>query len=331
MLGEVVDLLARVVGDVTGTLVADWPYLLASVLAATVLTVYVGTDRLAGWLRRRRWTAITGAVLLATLTPFWSCGTTAVVLGMVATAAPRAPIVAFMVASPLTSPSELLMSAGLFGWSFALVYFVGATGLGFAAGGVTAVIEDRGWLSHQARMSAEVEPCQTSCSAPAAADAPRASSGPVRTLPLSRSTAAPGLVARLRLRAFTVAFLRLGRRIGLYFLAYSALGYLVIETLPTHGLIGLLGSNPGWGVPLAAVLGIPIYLTSEGSLPMVAALTTGGLGPGPAMAFLITGSGTSIGAITGMLLIARRRIVSLVIAILLAGGTLLGWAAVVVL
>jgi uncharacterized membrane protein YraQ (UPF0718 family) len=38
---------------------------------------------------------------------------------MLAAEAPWAPIVAFMVASPLTSPSELLLSAGLFGWGFA--------------------------------------------------------------------------------------------------------------------------------------------------------------------------------------------------------------------
>jgi uncharacterized membrane protein YraQ (UPF0718 family) len=192
------------------------------------------------------------------------------------------------------------------------------------------VIEDRGWLAHQARMSAEAKPCPTSCASPAAADPPP-SPGPVRTLPRTRPRAAPRLTARLRLHAFAVEFLRLGRRIGLYFLAYSALGYLVIEALPTRRLVGLLGSNTSWGVPLAAVLGIPIYLTSEASLPMVAALLAGGLGRGPAMAFLITGSGTSVGAITGMLLIARRRVVGLVIAILLAGGILLGWTAALAL
>jgi uncharacterized protein len=107
----VLDVLGRVLDDVVATIVADWPYLLASIVAAAILTVYVGTDRLAGWLRRRRWAAITGAVLLATVTPFCPCGTTAVVLGLLATEAPWAPIVAFMV----TSPSELLLSAGLFG------------------------------------------------------------------------------------------------------------------------------------------------------------------------------------------------------------------------
>jgi hypothetical protein len=322
------DLLGRVVDDVVGTLVADWPYLLASIVAAAALTTYVGTDRLATWLRRRRWTGITGAVLLATLTPFCSCGTTAVVLGMVATEAPWAAIVAFMVASPLTSPSELLLSAGLFGWTFALVYFTGATALGFAAGGITGVVEDRGWLVGQARMRPTVTSCDSGCESTADAAQP-VTPGPVLVIERTRPTAQR--LARLRLRALGHECVRLGRTIGVYFLAYSALGYLVIEALPTGRLGTFLGDNPAWGVPLAALLGIPIYMSTEASLPMVAALMRGGLGPGPAMAFLISGAGTSIGAITGALLIARRRVVGLVVTLLLLGAIVLGWIAAVAL
>jgi uncharacterized membrane protein YraQ (UPF0718 family) len=74
---------------------------------------------------QRRWVAIGVAVLLATLTRFCSCGKTAIVLGMLATRTPWAPIVAFMGVSPLTSPEELFLSAGLFGWTFALILFAG--------------------------------------------------------------------------------------------------------------------------------------------------------------------------------------------------------------
>jgi uncharacterized protein len=331
----VVDLLARVADDVAGTLVADWPYLLASIVAAAALTVYVGTDRLAGWLRRRRWSAVTGAVLLGTLTPFCSCGTTAVVLGMIAAEAPWAPIVAFMVVSPLTSPSELLLSAGLFGWPFAMLYFTGATGLGFAAGGAAGAVEDRGWLAGQARMApagpARADgPASGSCKS-AGSDAELAGHGGVAVASRHRTSTAERQIARLRLRALASECWRLGRRITLYFLAYSIVGYLLIELVPTGFLVRLLGADPMWGVPLAALLGIPVYVTSEASLPMVAALMHGGLGAGPAMAFLVTGAGTSVGAISGALLIARRRVVGLVIALLMAGAIVLGWAAVLLL
>jgi uncharacterized membrane protein YraQ (UPF0718 family) len=332
----IIDLLGRVLADVRGVVVADWPYLLASVLAAAAVTTYVGTDRLSGWLRRRRWTAITGAVLLATFTPFCSCGTTAVVLGMIAAEAPWAPIVAFMVSSPLTSPSELLLSAGLFGWPFALLYFLGATGLGFAAGGVTGWIEDRGLLVGQARMRTSTgggvdtraaignaSQCGD-CGGPSESSGPR----PAATRTLVRTEVA---VEKLRLRALAIQTWQLGRRIAVYFLAYSAVGYLLIEAMPKGALVDLLGGNALWGVPLAAVLGVPVYITSEASLPMVAALMHGGLGAGAAMAFLVSGAGTSIGAISGALFIARRRVVGLVVGLLLAGAVILGWVATLML
>jgi uncharacterized membrane protein YraQ (UPF0718 family) len=312
-------------------MVADWPYVVASVVAAAALTVYVGTDRLAAWLRRRRWSAVTGSVVLATFTPFCSCGTTAVVLGMIAAEAPWAPVVAFMVASPLTSPSELLLSAGLFGWPFALLYFAGATGLGFAAGGMTGLIEDRGLLVGQARMARDVKACTTpddgagkgACVTGAITDG---ASGSVQQIAV-----ATRLAVKLRLRELAIESWRLGRKIIAYFVAYTALGYLLIELVPTGALLHLLGGAAAWAVPLAALLGIPVYITSEASLPMVAALMHGGLGAGPAMAFLTTGAGTSVGAISGTLLIARRRVVGIVIASLLVGAVVLGWIASVVL
>ncbi len=64
----VMHLLARVAADVWSTVAADWPYLLVSIVAAAAVPVYLGTDRLGAWMSRRRWVAISGAVLLATLT-----------------------------------------------------------------------------------------------------------------------------------------------------------------------------------------------------------------------------------------------------------------------
>ncbi len=309
------DLLGRVTGDVWSTMAADWPYLLLSIVAAAMVPVYVGTGRLSGWLSRRRWLAIGAAVLLATLTPFCSCGTTAIVLGMLATRTPWAPIVAFMVASPLTSPEELLLSAGLFGWPFALIFFTGTIALGFAAGAVTSLLERAGWLCCQARMRHDERP-PAACPAPGCAPDPAADgAGP---------GARTGVAARLRFPELARQLRGPGLRLALYFLGYTAIGYLLIELLPAEFLTSLLSGRSPASVGLAAVLGIPVYITTEASLPMVAALIHGGLGLGPAMAFLVTGAGTSIGAITGAFVIARARVIALVVALLFTGALVLG-------
>jgi uncharacterized membrane protein YraQ (UPF0718 family) len=319
MLADTLSLLTDVATKVAATFAHNWPYLLAGILGAAAVQVYVGTDKVAGWLRRRRGAAVAGSVGAAVATPLCSCGTTAVVLSMLASTVPWAPVVAFMVASPLTSPSELLYSAGLFGWPFALVFFVGSIALGLAAGGVAAVLERLGWLRNQARF---VPICGSTCGTTCGATpAPAASLGPgaASVLEFPRSRA-----ARWRLPELWRALLTVSRRTLPLFLGFAALGYLVTALVPQAWITAWLGGSSPLATVVAATLGIPFYLNSDGSLPFVASLMQGGMGAGPAMAFLVTGAGTSLGAISGGLLIARWRVLALVVASLWTGAIVLG-------
>jgi len=321
----IIDLGGRVLGDVGRTVANVWPFLLISIVAAAAVTTYVGAEKVSQLLGRRVGMATGGAVLLATLTPFCSCGTTAVMLGAMATSAPWAPLVAFMVASPLTSPSELILSAGLFGWPFAWLFFGGTIVLGLAAGFVAHAIERTGWLAGQARMEGIVEDdcgCGDSCSIQ-----PALSMGPG-----TASVAEYGsLPQRLRLGEFWTELVAMSRRLVAFFLAFTALGYMVIELIPTEWITDYAGGDSVLAVPLASLLGIPAYLNTEASLPLIAGLMDGGMGAGPAMAFIVTGAGTSVMAISGLFIIARSRVVWLVVALLFAGALGLGWIAQVLL
>lgn len=313
----------RVGGDVWLTVVHTWIFVLISVLAAAATTVYIGTERVSAFLHRRQSVAVGMAVLVATLTPFCSCGTTAVLLGMMATTAPWAPLVAFVVSSPLTSPSELIFSAGLFGWSFAWLFFGGTIVLGLTAGWIAGILQRLGWLDGQARMEA-IEPaaevCDSGCDA---SDSPASISG-VDTLVLVDR---PTRLERLRLAEFGREIIVVGRRLIYFFLAFTTLSYLFIEMIPTSWVTDYVGEGSVWAVPIGALLGLPAYLNSEASLPMVAGLMDGGMGPGAAMAFIVTGAGTSIGAISGLLIIARARIVALVVVSLFVGAIAMGMIA----
>ena len=315
------DLLERVVADVVGTVQGVWPFLAVSIVAAAVVSVYVGTERVSQLLRRRSLVATTGAVALATLTPFCSCGTTAVLVGMLASASPWAPIVAFLVASPLTSPSELIFSAGLFGWPFALVFFVGTIALGFASGALAHLLDRAGWLVGQARILPKPVESMEQADPPVAARFGPGAASVAEFTPRRE---------RWKIDHFLSELIATGRKLTVFFLGFTAAGYLVIEAIPTSWLADHLGGGSWLSVPLAAVLGVPAYINTEASLPIVATLMEGGMGAGPAMAFLVTGAGTSLGALTGLFVIARKRVVALVVFLLFVGALTLGWAAQVV-
>jgi uncharacterized membrane protein YraQ (UPF0718 family) len=315
-----IEFLGRVLGDVAATVAKNWPFLGISILAAAAVTTYVGAERLEALLRRKVWLGIAGAVVLAVLTPFCSCGTTAILLGGMASRAPWAPLVAFMVASPLTSPSELALSAGLFGWPFALAFFVGTIVIGLGAGAVTIAVERTGWLVGQARAETPKPAWVAGSRVVPESTAPLAfGPGTASVLELKRRR------RDWRLGELGSEILKVGRRLVILFLAFTTIGYVVIEAIPTAWITNYLGSGSIAAIPTAAAIGIPAYINTEASLPLVAALMAGGMGAGPALAFLVTGAGTSIGAITGLLAIARRRVVGLVVAILLVSAILLGW------
>jgi uncharacterized membrane protein YraQ (UPF0718 family) len=319
MLEELVSLLAEVATKVAATVIHNWPFLLAGMVGAAAMQVYLGPDAVSGWLRRRGAVAVAGSVGAAVATPLCSCGTTAVVLSMLAGSVPWAPTVAFMVASPLTSPGELFYSAGLFGWPFAVVFFIGSIVLGLAAGGVADVVERLGWLHDQARFTSS---CATSCHRCGGGGC--AAAGTVERGVAGRVLFHRLWLARWRLPELGRALVDVARRTLPLFVGFAALGYLVTALVPQDWITGALGGSSLLSTVTAATVGIPFYINSDGSLPFVATLMDGGMGPGPAMAFLVTGAGTSLGAVSGGLLIARWRVLALVVACLWVGAVALG-------
>lgn len=109
------------------------------------------------------------------------------------------------------------------------------------------------------------------------------------------------------------------------FFSFAFIGYLLNGLIPPAWVAAIFGSGNAYSVPLAATLGLPLYINTEGSLPLVRAMLDSGMSQGAALAFLITGAGTSFGAIAGALTIARWRVIGLVVGTLWVGAILIGW------
>jgi len=332
-----------------------------SVLVSATLKLYVDQDAIARFLRRNTKNSVLLSTGVAVATPFCSCGTTAVVLGMMASTIPWAPIVAFMVASPLTSPEELFYSAGLFGWPFATAFFLASILLGLMGGAIASVAESRGWLKDQARVAAPKsmglslglmgapmpipsQPVITSdaccapgpiafpvslnlvAASPAGTTSCSCSSSSSLELPvISRPVAEPARPV-VTLPMFMTELWTVSKRLLPLFFGFTFLGYLLNSLIPVTWITSLFGSGHAYSIPLAATLGLPFYINTEASLPLVRAMLESGMSQGAALAFLITGAGTSIGAIGGALTIARWRVLAIVIGTLWAGSILIGFA-----
>ena len=129
---------------------------------------------------------------------------------------------------------------------------------------------------------------------------------------------------RLDRRTFGAELVRSGWRLLALFLALAFVGYLLNDLIPAAWITTLFGSGRAKGVPLAATFGLPFYIPTEASMPLVRAMLDSGMSDGAALAFLLTGAGTSLGAIAGALTIARWRVLAVVIGTLWAGAILSG-------
>ncbi|MEI6309855.1 MAG: permease [bacterium] len=374
------NLLLLTLNQVWHTFLGNWPYLLASVVIATLLKLYLNADKVSSFLLRHRRAGVVLATGAAVGTPLCSCGTTAVILGMMANLMPWAPVVAFMVASPLTSPQELIYSAGLFGWPFALTFFAASVVLGLVGGWAAGWLESRGWLKNQARFLARTSTPALAkahrvrftgstamtafpacgCSEHALAPVPVEASGAYANIaepscrctldiPVTKpfcgcGTPHPGIAQACGCRESNAEAVngnltgtvsngwkriaqettRTGFQLLLFFLGFAFIGYFLNNLIPPSWIPALFGSGRAYSVPLAATLGLPFYLNTEASLPLVRSLIDGGMSQGASLAFLITGAGTSVGAIAGALTIARWRVIALVMATLWLGAIVFG-------
>lgn len=327
---DINSLLQYSVGKVIETFSRNWPLLLISILISAALKLYVNQAAIAGFLRRNTRNSVLISTGAAVATPFCSCGTTAIALGMMASTIPWAPIVAFMVASPLTSPEELFYSAGLFGWPFAIAFFVASILLGLLGGAIASFAERRGWLANQARMAAPQEPSLSLgiMGAPGPMDLPMAPQPAMEinscgcTAMQNPAVAVPKSAVTVRMfmdEVFTVS-----KRLLPLFIGFTFVGYFLNGLIPAAWITSLFGAGHAYGIPLAATLGLPFYINTEASLPLVRAMLDSGMSQGAALSFLITGAGTSIGALGGALTIARWRVIAIVIGTLWAGSILLG-------
>jgi len=309
-----VNLALEVLKAVREYLAADWMLLLFGIFVAVFLDVYVDGRKLRAYMSRKSGVGIVGSVAFGSLTPLCACGTMAVILSMFLSAISWGPVMAFLVSSPLTSPSEFVFESVFLGRSFALAMVAASVALGVSAGFTSVFLERRtGFFDGQFRPSgckgdSRVGSCE--------GVAPGQPAGENR----------PGLVKSLKIKALLVSFIRLGLfRILLYFVLFIALGKLVEMLIPRDWVSLSFGPGHFWSIPAAALLGLPLYLTDSSALPLLRTALEAGATPGAVLAFLIAGKGTGIPVIAGMSVILKPRVIAFYVGFIALGSVLAGY------
>ena len=337
---------------VLNTLVHNSPALILGVLVAAAIQVYVDPEKMRGWLMRRSSVSIPATVAFGAFTPFCACGTMAVVLSMLATSLPWGPVMAFLVSSPLMSPEEFVMMSGILGPAFAIAVAVASVLLGLGSGYLTHVIEKKThFLDNQLRFESAGKAEATRCGCAAAGNQGSAAMANAccamvegcegeeavcgetvdacgcGAMALNQPSAAGSFFRKYKIDQVLKAVYDISiRRILPFFALFAGIGYLINQFIPTTWISALFGSHNLFAIPLAAVVGLPLYVSGDSSIPLLQSLMQSGVSGGAMLAFMITGPGTSAGVLAGIATIMKKKAIALYVGYLLTGAIAMGYA-----
>jgi len=225
---------------------------------------------------------ILGSILGAgfgALTPFCSCSTIPLLLGMLNAGVPFASAMAFLFASPLLNPVIISLFIILMGWKTTALYFavtfVGAVAIGLLLDGLG--------FSDQVKPVAAVRSC---CDCQLEAD------------------------ARSRIQRSAGFAISLFRQLMPYLLIGAGIGAFIHGFVPTEIISRLAGPENPLAIPVAAIIGIPIYIRAETMIPIGMALIEKGMSVGAVLALVIGGAGASIPELTLLSAIFEKKMLA---------------------
>ncbi|MDE0711116.1 MAG: permease [Rhodospirillales bacterium] len=123
-------------------LLALLPVIAVAAVLAGALTIGNWSDRALAWLSGGPTRAVVIASFVGAVTPVCGLGVLPLIATLLRRGLPLPPIMAFWVASPITDPSMLVVTAGIIGTPFAVAKTVAAFGIGLFAGAVTWALPD---------------------------------------------------------------------------------------------------------------------------------------------------------------------------------------------
>jgi len=281
------------------------PFFIVSVGIAAWVTVSGFSERIKAVFNQREKIAIAGAAVVGSTIPICSCGVIPLIAALLASGVPLGPVMAFWISSPLMSPSIFVLTAGVLGMDYAVARLVTAVLMGAGAGYLIYALSSSGLLNNQLHgLSLSPNSC---CASDEETDTPVASG--------SRFW-----------NNFWSEVWKVSLFLGKWLLIAFILESLIVHYVDPKWISSLLGNDRLFSIPLATAIGIPVYTSGVGAIPIVQGLLKSGMSHGAALAFLVAGPVTTIPAMTAVFALVKRKTFAIYLGVGIAGSLVAGYA-----
>jgi hypothetical protein len=236
------------------------------------------------------------AALLGVVTPFCSCSAVPLFIGFVTTGVPLGVTFSFLVAAPMVNEIALALLFGLFGWKVAALYLLTGLSIAIATGLVIGRLRLESW----------VEPW-------------------VYRLPATAGVEDERLDWGARVRRGREAVRDVVGRVWPYVVAGIAVGAGIHGYVPQDFMASFMGKAAWWSVPLAVVIGIPLYANAAGVIPIVQALLDKGAALGTVLAFMMSVIALSLPEIVILRKVLSVRLIGVFVTVVALGILTVGY------
>jgi uncharacterized protein len=240
--------------------------LVVIIFIVSIIRSYLPPEKIRAVLsHKNKYTGNIVASLLGVITPFCSCSAIPLFLGFVQAGVPLGATFSFLIASPMINEVALILLLGMFGWKIAFIYIV--------SGLLIAIIS--GIIIGKIKAEKLVEPF-------------------VYQNSVSIHVDLPNMSIKKRVAYAKDYTMNILKKVWPYVLIGIGVGSWIHGYVPTDFLVQYAGSDKLYAVPLAVLIGIPLYSNAAGIIPLVGALTEKGVSIGTTLAFMMSVTALSL-------------------------------------
>ena len=268
------------------------------VLGVTFVQTFVSPERTRDILAKRAgaWGNLL-ASLLGIFTPFCSCSAVPLFIGFVRVGVPLGATFSFLVSAPMVNEVALFMLLGIFGWKIAGLYTLTGVSIAFVSG----------WILGKLKMERHLESW-------------------VMEIPYNAQEASDYKMSFTdRLSASVQGVKEIVGKVWPYILVGIAVGAFIHGYVPETLMARFMGKGAWWSVPLAVVIGVPLYSNAAGVMPIVQALLGKGAALGTVLAFMMAVIGLSLPETIILRKVLKPTLIAVFIGVVATGIMLVGY------
>lgn len=236
------------------------------------------------------------ASLLGIVTPFCSCSAVPLFVGFLQAGVPLGVTFSFLIAAPMVNEIALVLLFGLFGWQIAALYLTMGLLIAVVAGFVI------GKLNMEAQLEDWVQK--------------------LRSVESGIETTKMHFAQRIEKGVDTVK--EVVGKVWLYVVFGIAIGAAIHGYVPADAMAPWLGSD-WWSVPLAVIVGVPLYANAAGVIPVVDALMAKGATLGTVLALMMSVIALSLPELIILRKVLKPRLIATFVGVVASGILLVGY------